>query len=572
MSTKRKPFKPIVNLEALTIIDHVEIIAVQAYDSGLSDDFRDLIRPNAQVVADFYSISENQAIFLSILITINLQTSSVDFSELAHYLDISCITLAKYLSDIKILIDRQFVRATAEENRKRRRQSLNSQEYYVNREFYQALLKGEKFIPLVKNAVNVFDLLKSVGQIIRGKEELENENQLYVEINAVFKQNQHIQFLQDLKPFNLDDQSLLIYLTVCSEFAFDPNGEFDFSKMIYFLFPDIQDNMAIRKQFLKESHMLQKYDLLELEKGSFRSDNLIFLTEKSWGMLVGENKELFSRTKISTNKQFEIIKSEEIIEKKLFYSEEEQKEIDFIIDVLQPENYKTMMKRLAEEGLPQGLCILFYGEAGTSKSALSLMVAKKTGRDVLNFKISEGKSMYYGESQKQIKKAFDFYREIVEKSTVAPIFLLNEADGLLTKRKRSDFNQGVMQTENAIQTILLNEIENLSGCLIASTNLQENFDPSFYRRFLIKKSFKKLSAQIMYKVWENKLPWLRPSDLEILSKYEITGAIVENVQRKLVLQRALYGGERQNLDQIIKYLEEENVNKPLESSKIGFVK
>ena len=549
-----------------------KIIAVQAYDSELSEEFRDSIHPHAQVVADFYSISENQAILLSVLITINLQTSSVDFSELAHYLDINCITLAKYITDIKILIDRQFVRATTEENRKRRRQSLNSQEYFINRDFYQALLKAEKFSPHVKKAANVFDFLKSVGQIIRGKEELENENQLYVEINVVFKQNQHIQFIQDLKTFNLDDQSLLIYLTVCSEYAFDPNGEFDFSKMIYFLFPDIQDNMAIRKQFLNETHTLQKLDLLELEKGSFRSDNLILLSEKSWGMLVGENKELFSRTKMTTSKQFEIIKSEDIIEKKLFYSEEDQKEIDFIVDILQPENYKNMMKRLADEGLPQGLCMLFFGEAGTSKTALSLMIAKKTGRDLLNFKISEGKSFYYGESQKLVKKAFDYYREMVEKSPVAPIFLLNEADGILSKRKSSDFNQGVQQTENAIQTILLNSMEELKGILIATTNLKNHLDPSYYRRLLIKKEFKMPTAEVRVKIWADKLPWLKEHELEVLSAFEITGAIIENVQRKIVMQRALYGIEHPDLDLIIRYLEEENITQTQQRSRIGFLK
>ena len=44
------------------------------------------------------------------------------------------------------------------------------------------------------------------------------------------------------------------------------------------------------------------------------------------------------------------------------------------------------------------------------------------------------------------------------------------------------------------------------------------------------------------------------------------------VQRKLVLQRALYGAEHQNLDQIIKYLEEENVSKTQQRSRIGFIR
>jgi len=161
---------------------------------------------------------------------------------------------------------------------------------------------------------------------------------------------------------------------------------------------------------------------------------------------------------------------------------------------------------------------------------------------------------------------------MVEKSAIEPILLLNEADSILGKRRSDGINQAVSSTENAIQTILLNSMEDMKGIMIATTNLQNHFDDSFYRRFLIKKKFEKPSTEIRYKIWKDKLPWLNSCDLEALSKYEITGAIIENVQRKLLLQRALYGENRQNLDQIIKYLEEENINKTQQGSRIGFIK
>ena len=313
--------------------------------------------------------------------------------------------------------------------------------------------------------------------------------------------------------------------------------------------------------------------MVELEKGYFRYDSSAHLTEKAWGLLVGENAEMFTKTKTAPNRQFQIIKTEDIVEKRLFYAEEDQKEIDFIIDILQPENYYNMMKRLADDGLPEGLCMLFYGEAGTSKTQLCYSIAKKTGRDIFNFKLSEGKSMYYSESEKLIKKAFDFYRQMVKESSLAPIFLLNEADGILSKRNSGNsVNQGIQQTENAIQTIILNELETLSGILIATTNLQDNFDDSFYRRFIIKKKFEKPSVEVRRKIWSDKIPWLNQQELMILSKYEITGAIIENVQRKLVMQRALYGTDRPELALIINYLKEENIGKSQQRSRIGFVK
>jgi len=574
MNNKQKqPFKIIENLESLSLVEHIEIIASQAFDSQLSQEFQDLIHPHSQIVAEFFEISNVQAIFLSVLISLNLQSSSLDFASLARFFDVNCISIAKYVPDIKILINKKLIRATVEEHRKRRRQTqLNAEEYYVSPELYDAMLKGEKFVQVELKAIDVFDFLKTVGQIVKNKEEYPDDGEFYTEIQSVLEQNQHLQFVQDLRIFNLEEKSLVMFLFVCSIFCDDPDEDVEMSKLISYILPELRDSMRVRKLFLNGEHALQKFDLLETEKGSFKSDNLVSLTEKSIDMLVGDNKDMFARTKIQATKQFQIIAAKGIVEKRLFYSEEDQKEIDFIIDTLRPENYQTMMERLADENLPSGLCMLFYGEAGTSKTQLCYTIAKKTGRDIINFQLSEVKSMFYGESQKLIKRAFDHYRDMVEKSSVVPILLLNEADGILSKRSNSSVNQGVQQTENAIQTIILNELENLNGILIATTNLQNHFDPSFYRRFLIKKKFEKPSAEVRKKIWADKLPWLVEHELELLSEHEITGAIIENVQRKIVMQRALYGTEHPDLDLIIKYLDEENINKTQVRSKIGFVK
>ena len=81
--------------------------------------------------------------------------------------------------------------------------------------------------------------------------------------------------------------------------------------------------------------------------------------------------------------------------------------------------------------------------------------------------ISETKSMWYGESEKRIKKIFDTYRGYLKTCDIAPILLFNEADAVIGKRKEA--GQGsIDQTENAIQNILLQEMENLEGIMIAA--------------------------------------------------------------------------------------------------------
>ncbi len=173
MSRKTKqPFQPVQNFGALSIIEHVEIIATQADDSHLSEEFIEAVQPHTKFVADFLRITEMQAVFLSTLITINLQNESVDFADIARYFDLNCISIAKHIPDLKILIDRQLIRSMTDNDRRRRRQTqLSTQIYYVNRAFYDALQRGEVFEPVAKKVADVFDLLKIVGQMITNREE-----------------------------------------------------------------------------------------------------------------------------------------------------------------------------------------------------------------------------------------------------------------------------------------------------------------------------------------------------------------------------------------------------------------
>ena len=99
--------------------------------------------------------------------------------------------------------------------------------------------------------------------------------------------------------------------------------------------------------------------------------------------------------------------------------------------------------------------------------------------------ISEIKSMWVGESEKNIKQVFDNYRAMVNDSQTTPILLFNEADAIIGKRQEGTL-RSVDKMENSIQNIILQEMEMLDGILIATTNLAQNMDKAFERRFLYK--------------------------------------------------------------------------------------
>ena len=86
---------------------------------------------------------------------------------------------------------------------------------------------------------------------------------------------------------------------------------------------------------------------------------------------------------------------------------------------------------------------------------------------------------YVGETEKNIKAVFARYRDICRNSEVQPILFFNEADAIFNKRSEN-IQHSVDKMENAMQNIILQEMEDLDGILIATTNLTSNLDRRRY--------------------------------------------------------------------------------------------
>ena len=172
--------------------------------------------------------------------------------------------------------------------------------------------------------------------------------------------------------------------------------------------------------------------------------------------------------------------------------------------------------------------------------------------------ISDIKSCWYGESEKKIKEIFVMYKNAVESSEIAPILLINEADAIIGKRK--EFNatsRAVDQTENTIQNIILQEMENLSGILIATTNLTQNMDNAFERRFLYKIEFSRPCLDARKNIWQSIMPSLSSCEAGTLAaKYDLSGGQIENITRKCAVDTIITGREP-NLDELILLCNEE---------------
>lgn len=133
--------------------------------------------------------------------------------------------------------------------------------------------------------------------------------------------------------------------------------------------------------------------------------------------------------------------------------------------------------------------IIFYGAPGTGKTMTAVSLAKTLKRPILSFDCSKILSMYVGESEKNVRKIFDDFKALSKKAKVDPILLLNEADQFLSSRTQGA-GSSADKMHNQMQNIFLEQIEQFEGILIATTNLLDNIDKAFSRRFNYKIEFK----------------------------------------------------------------------------------
>ena len=113
-------------------------------------------------------------------------------------------------------------------------------------------------------------------------------------------------------------------------------------------------------------------------------------------------------------------------------------------------------------------------------------------------------------------------------------------------------------------------METMNGIMIATTNLEENLDKAFERRFLYKIKFEKPSIAQRRAMWKSSLPKLSNEEIEQMAySYDFTGGQIENVVRKCSIDSVLYGDDSVDVDRIKLYCHEETLDSK-RMTKIGF--
>ena len=248
------------------------------------------------------------------------------------------------------------------------------------------------------------------------------------------------------------------------------------------------------------------------------------------------------------------------------------------LDALLKQVDKNVVNRLKAWGIKdkkKGIDarIIFYGAAGTGKTLTSLALARSLKKQVLSFDCSKILSMYVGESEKNVRSIFDTYRDLKDKTKTEPILLLNEADQFLGART-SEGMSGSEKMHNQMQNIFLEQIERFDGILIATTNLLENIDKAFSRRFNYKIEFVKPNEEQRLQLWKKLLPENLPLeagfDITKLSVYSLTGGQIEMVIKNTAYKVAVEDEPLFKLSTFIEQIEKEMKTQFDKESKMGF--
>ncbi|MBL9127144.1 MAG: ATP-binding protein [Verrucomicrobiales bacterium] len=178
--------------------------------------------------------------------------------------------------------------------------------------------------------------------------------------------------------------------------------------------------------------------------------------------------------------------------------------------------------------LRPGLRGLFAGPAGTGKTLTAALLGKVSGRDVYRIDLSLVVSKYIGETEKNLERIFQ------QAENRDWILFFDEADALFGKRTQvSDAHDRFANQE---VSYLLQRVEVFHGTVILATNLRDNLDEAFLRRFECIVNFPLPGPEELHRLWSSgfgRRCELAPDiDLDRLSqRYRLSGGSVMNVVR-----------------------------------------
>lgn len=300
---------------------------------------------------------------------------------------------------------------------------------------------------------------------------------------------------------------------------------------------EVNERLEIVELF-KKDHWFYKEDILyldQVQEGEPFMSGRIILSQKGLSLLIYGTESVeydysFPAQKLVTSLEWQ----------DLILPEATRKQIDEIISWEQ--NKELILKNWKQDKFfKKGFRTMFYGPSGTGKTMTASLIGKELSKNlnreipVYRIDLSLIVSKYVGETEKNLGKLF------AKAESKNWILFFDEGENFFSHRTNiKDANDKYANQE---VSYLLQRIEDYDGLVIVATNLKNNVDEAFARRFQSMIEFKLPNEQERMMLWENILPDVsliaREQNLITqLLKYNLSGGNIVNVVQYACLKGA----------------------------------
>lgn len=413
-----------------------------------------------------------------------------------------------------------------------------------------------------------FDFLCKANRFIKEGHRYDEDGTIAKNINRLMKQNQHLAVVQNLQNIK-SEADMWFMILMMTTLAIEEDSYVNARDLAQML--SERTLRIILKQIMDKKHPFAKQGYIEQrnQAGQVQQGEWV-LSQEGWLAMLGNQEEVESIILTEEDENINMLTSyKQLAQRPLYFSDKTEEQVQTLTNLLHEEQLAKVRQALKTHNMPLGFCCLFYGTPGTGKTELVQQLAIATQRDLFQVNIATLRDKYVGESEKQLKRIFDKYRSLVRTQEHAPILFFNEADAIFGNRMENT-QRSVDKMENALQNIILQEMEVLDGIMICTTNLTSCLDKAFDRRFIYKVEFEKPTNQARKLIWQSMLSSLNDEQAtELANRFDFSGGQIQNISRKQVINAIFSGKDELDYDQIKLDCQNESISRN-SRGKVGF--
>lgn len=534
-----------------------EFNAVKIPPKGLLD----TLDTEIKYVAERLHVGKTGAVLLPAILVYSSRRFGCEDENLADYLGITPIKFLQFQRALKMMQQSGAIHIV---------RSHGNRTYRVSKDMMRAIEGNEEFVPIKRTGLDSETLFLRIGQLYTmfRTDDLDADS-LIEELDDLVSNNKQLVFCSKALDSALYSQMCTaterrMFYLMCMRYVLNGDSATGIDLLMNYT-SDMESNARCANKIQHERTTLQTSGLVCFAiNDGFADTDALSLSDSV-------KADFFSEIELSEKPVVhhrDLVMAKDIAPKQLFFNDKENRQLDEIARLLDNDRFAAVQKRLDETGMRSGFNIVFYGGPGTGKTASVYELARRTGRDVFRVDVTKLRSKWVGDSEKSVRGLFHVYRSLCKDSTIAPILLFNEADAIFARRFDNP-EHSVDQMNNTLQNIILEEMENLNGILIATTNLLSNLDPAFERRFIFKVEFRQPEKESRARIWKSMIDTLSDDDaLQLADKYAFAGGNIENIARRSTVEYVL-SGNRPTVADLMRYCDEEIINRN-KTRKIGF--